>query len=73
MSQSTACPVSTAPIDVRNHGRERAARHPAGFWLAVAIGLALIAWSALLLPFVGLGRAVPDPATAPGRGRIKLS
>lgn len=35
------------------------------FWVAVTIGLVLIAWSALLLPFVGLGATSPAAVTEP--------
>lgn len=42
------------------------------FWVAVSVGLVLIAWSALLLPFVGMEESsavVTEPEDVQGRMR----
>lgn len=72
MSRSPArCPWM-AFLPVRNHRIDGTVRPPMGFWVAVTIGLVLIAWSALLLPFVGM-EAAPAVVTEPDdvQGRMR--
>ena len=71
MPQLPAHRVRTALIHFLAPEQSRVFRNPVSFWIAVAIGLLLIVWSALLLPFVSIGRAIPDPATAPDHERTK--
>lgn len=60
MSRPAIIPASI-PSKARRIGRDRLARLPASFWAAVALGMALILWSTLMLPFVSMASDNPVP------------
>ena len=52
--------------------RSRLIRLAASLWAAVALGIAMIIWSALLLPFIALEQkaAKPDPRADVESGKV---
>ncbi len=66
MSRPAIICVSTIASEARKIGRDRPARLAANFWAAVALGMALIVWSTLMLLFVSMASVNPAPGDDAG-------
>lgn len=72
MSRPAIIRVSSIPSEARRIGRDRPARLAASFWAAIALGVALIVWSTLMLPFVSMASVNPAPGNDAGDMQARL-
>ena len=70
MSRSAMIRVSSIPSQAQRIGRDRPARLAASFWAAVALGIALIVWSTLMLPFVSMASVDSAPGNDAGSTEV---